>query len=66
VEDLARARCDAEFGKYVGNTVGKSELQSTFWTPTEEQWDDGDRLIICAVYGPDGDSLTSTVKDSKR
>jgi hypothetical protein len=66
VEDLARAGCDAEFNKYVGNTVTASELQSSFWTPTEDQWEDGDRLVICAAYGPNDEPLTSTVKDSKR
>ncbi|MEV8376806.1 DUF4190 domain-containing protein [Kribbella sp. NPDC056861] len=66
VEDLAQGKCDAEFAKYVGNTVEKSELQSGFWTPTKDQWDDGDRLVICAAYGPDDDPLTSSVKDSKR
>ncbi|WBQ04882.1 DUF4190 domain-containing protein [Kribbella sp. CA-293567] len=66
LEDLARNRCDIEFGKYVGTTVQKSELQSDYWVPSEDNWDHGDRLVICAVYGPDDDALTGTVKDSKR
>jgi hypothetical protein len=66
VDDLSHARCDAEFAKYVGNTVDKSELESDYWYPDEGDWDSGDRLIVCAAYGPDFEALTGTVKDSKR
>ncbi|GAA1591602.1 hypothetical protein GCM10009789_52030 [Kribbella sancticallisti] len=65
-EDTARARCDAEFGKYIGNTVGKSELRSSYWYPDEDYWSRGDRLVVCAAYGPRNEPLTGTVKDSKR
>jgi uncharacterized protein DUF4190/putative regulator of septum formation len=66
VEELARDRCAAEFSKYVGNTVDKSELISKYWYPAESDWAKGDQLVICAAYGPDDDQLTETVKDSKR
>jgi hypothetical protein len=62
----ASAMCDAEFGTYVGKAADKSELESTYWHPTEDTWDEGDRLVVCAAYGPDGDLLTGTVKGSKR
>ncbi|WP_433014493.1 DUF4190 domain-containing protein [Kribbella sp. CA-294648] len=66
VDDLSRARCDAEFGKYVGTPRSQSELESDYWYPEEDDWDSGDRLVVCAAYGPDYDLLTRTVKDSKR
>ncbi|MEU4390387.1 DUF4190 domain-containing protein [Kribbella sp. NPDC023855] len=66
VDKLSHARCDAEFGKYVGTTVDKSELRSDYWYPDKEYWDSGDRLVVCAAYGPDDQALTRTVKDSKR
>jgi hypothetical protein len=62
----AQTRCDIEFGTYIGRPADGSELESSFWHPTEESWDEGDRLVVCAAYGPGGDQLTSTVKGSKR
>lgn len=66
VRKAALAGCDEEFRKYVGNTVDKSELDSDFWYPDEEYWEDDDRLVVCAAYGPDGDKLTGSVKGTKR
>nr|WP_239063007.1 DUF4190 domain-containing protein [Streptomyces sp. SID13031] len=66
VNGLAGDRCAVEFSKYIGNTVDKSELESNYWYPSEDQWNDGDRLVMCAAYGPDDELLTGTVKDSKR
>lgn len=66
VERAAEAACDREFGKYVGNSVDRSELRSEFWWPDEGSWEEGDRIVVCAAYGPGGDKLTGTVKDSKR
>ncbi|WP_020389061.1 DUF4190 domain-containing protein [Kribbella catacumbae] len=66
VEDQSRASCDLEFSKYVGNTVDKSELQSSYWYPDEDYWSNGDRLVVCAAYGPDDEPLTGSVKGSKR
>jgi len=66
VEDQARAQCDIEFSKYVGNTVERSELQSSYWYPDEDYWSSGDRLVVCAAYGPDDEPLTGSIKGSKR
>lgn len=62
----ASAMCDAEFGAYVGKSADLSELDSSYWHPTEETWDEGDRLVVCAAFGPDDEQLTGTVKGSKR
>ena len=66
VRNAAEASCDKEFSKYVGITVDKSELEPGFWYPDEEYWDDDDRLVICAAYGPDSEKLTGSVKGTKR
>lgn len=66
MEDVSQARCDAEFGKYVGTTATASELRSDYWYPDKGAWNSGDRLVVCAAYGPDDQALTRTVKDSKR
>jgi hypothetical protein len=66
VKRAAETNCDAEFGKYVGTTVNKSELEPGYWWPTQEVWNHNDRVVICAAYGPDYDQLTETVKGSHR
>jgi hypothetical protein len=62
----AKASCNTEFSKYVGITADKSELDPAFWYPDEDVWRQGDRLVICAAYGPSGEQLESRVKGSKR
>ncbi len=66
VKRAAETSCDAEFSKYVGKTVDKSELEPGYWWPTKAVWNDNDRVVICAAYGPGYDQLTETVKGSHR
>jgi Domain of unknown function (DUF4190)/Septum formation len=66
VRDEAEAACDREFKRYVGVDVHASELESDFVYPSRDMWEDGERDVICLAYGPDGETLDRTVKDSKR
>jgi hypothetical protein len=66
VTKASKSSCAADFAKYVGNTTDKSELDLAWWSPDEDLWEDEDRLVICAAYGPPGEDLTGTVKDTKR
>jgi uncharacterized protein DUF4190/putative regulator of septum formation len=66
VKRAAETSCDAEFSRYVGKTVDESELEPGNWWPTEGLWNDNDRVVVCAAYGPDYDQLTETVKRSQR
>ena len=65
VVKAAKSSCAAEFAEYVGNTADKSELDLAWWTPDEDLWDDEDRLVICAAYGPD-EPLIGSVKGTHR
>jgi hypothetical protein len=66
VRDEAEAACDREFKDYVGVDIHASELDSDFVYPSRDMWEDGERDVMCLAYGPDGDPLDRTVKDSKR
>jgi uncharacterized protein DUF4190/putative regulator of septum formation len=66
VDEDAESTCAAAFTPYVGRSTATSELEMSYWAPTEYQWDNYDRLVVCAAYGPGGDTLIGTVKDSKR
>jgi hypothetical protein len=62
----ADATCNTEFSKYVGIAADKSVLSPEFWYPAEDYWTNGDRLVVCAAYGPAGEQLQSRVKGTKR
>lgn len=66
VEDLADASCDKEFAMYVGTTVQRTSLRPAAWMPDREAWESGDREVVCATWGPDGDRLTGSVRGTKR
>lgn len=64
--DRSEAACEKVFGGYVGIPIDDSELNMASWSPDEEAWEDGDRRALCAVYGPDEDKVTGTLKGSRR
>lgn len=66
VQKAGESGCEAEFDTYVGIPWDDSELESDFWWPDRELWNSGDRVIVCAAYGPDYDQLTGSVKGTKR
>ncbi|MEV6287319.1 DUF4190 domain-containing protein [Kribbella sp. NPDC051770] len=66
VGELGEKACNEKFRPYVGIDVSDSELDPVSWYPERAGWNSGDRNIYCTAYGPDGDPLDRTVKDSKR
>ncbi|TCC52412.1 DUF4190 domain-containing protein [Kribbella capetownensis] len=66
VEKAAKSSCAAEFAKYVGKSAATSELDMSYWTPDEDLWNDQDRLVICAAYAPEGETLRGTIKNTHR
>ncbi|MFI6678492.1 DUF4190 domain-containing protein [Kribbella sp. NPDC050470] len=66
VDKAGEQACTTEFTKYVGSTVKSTELEWDYWTPTRQLWNDEDRLVVCAAYGPDFDQLTGSIKGTKR
>lgn len=58
--------CTGPFEQYVGISYDESELEIFPFVPTAESWERGDREIVCAVYLPEGQKLTGTVRDAAR
>lgn len=59
------AKCEATFENFVGNPYGESDLRLTYFHPTHESWERGDRQILCVVEVPSG-TVTNTLKGSAR
>jgi len=66
VDEAADRACSPVFTNYVGKSTDDSELNLDYWTPTESLWNDGDRLVVCEVYGFAAIQLTGTIKNSHR
>ena len=58
--------CTAAFADYVGRDYQASELDFVPFTPTEEGWDAGDRVVQCAVVDPSDAELTDSLRDASR
>jgi len=57
--------CIAEFEGFVGLSYEESVLEIGLFGPEEEMWREGDRLVVCMVYDPAGDT-TGTLADANR
>jgi hypothetical protein len=42
----------------------QSELDYGWLHPTEDSWDDGDRIVTCFLYDGNLDKLTGSMKNS--
>lgn len=56
--------CLDAFEPYVGASYATSELLATWIVPTEGSWSDGDRAVVCVLFG-DG-RLEGSMQDSGR
>jgi hypothetical protein len=61
----AEELCLAEFEGFVGLSYEESVLEIGLFPPEEEMWLDGDRLVVCMVNDPAGDT-TGTLADANR
>ena len=65
-EASARQRAEA-FTKYVGRPVEGSALDTFYVLPSEDTWtNDGDRVVVCALFEHDLGQLTGSMQDSMR
>lgn len=55
VEELANAGCEERFDDFVGQAYADSPLDFYYYTPIEESWLGGDRLVQCRIFDPEGD-----------
>lgn len=59
-------QCLPAFDAYVGKVYEESELYVFPITPSEESWGNGDRDLLCSLFHPMQDELTSSLRDSQR
>jgi len=59
-------RCLDEFDAFVGVDYLDSELDLFPITPTSESWEQGDRVVYCALYALDLSKLTGSMEGSRR
>ena len=64
--EMAGERCVAEFDAFVGIDYLDSELDIFPITPTAESWEQGDRIVYCALYALDLSKLEGTMRNSRR
>jgi hypothetical protein len=58
--------CGPAFASYVGKAYEESELDVFWFYPQNDAWDNGDRLVQCAVYHPRIHRLTESLRGSAR
>ena len=56
--------CHDDFGDFVGTPWEDSLLDYGWLHPTEESWDDGDRVVTCFLYDADFQKLTRSMEGS--
>jgi Septum formation len=61
VEALADAGCTERFDEFVGQAYADSPLDFYYYSPYEESWQGGDRLVQCRIFDPEGD-VTGTLR----
>jgi hypothetical protein len=64
--DSGALRCLEEFDAFVGIAWDVSALELFPITPTSVSWDEGDRVVYCAIYALDLSKLEGTVRGSRR
>ena len=64
VVEAARG-CEEPFLEFVGVALAGSQLQVTYFHPTEQSWTTGDREILCIVSDPSG-PVTGSLRNANR
>jgi hypothetical protein len=65
IQEKANAGCVEQFTEFVGLEYNASELEYTFYFPSEDSWSQGDREILCEVYDPESQT-TGTLRGAAR
>jgi hypothetical protein len=64
--DFIIAACVPQFEAYVGMSYESSVLDFVPFTPTEDGWADGDRVVQCALVGATNEQLTTSLRGANR
>jgi hypothetical protein len=61
----AQQLCRDRFRPFVGIPWTRSELEIAALWPSPRSWEQGDRLVVCAVFRLDGAPLTGTARNAR-
>ena len=64
MQTTADEMCYEGFGEFVGTAWEESALDYGWLHPTEQSWDDGDRVVTCFLYDPELQKLTGSMRNS--
>jgi hypothetical protein len=65
-EEFVGGVCLPAFDEYVGLVYEESRLDIYWYFPLESGWEDGDRLVQCAVYDPLDSQLVGSLRGAAR
>lgn len=65
LEELAGECFGDEFTDFVGIEYAQSRWYTTPFLPTEDDWDDGHEVIVCALYDPDEEETEGSAEGSE-
>ncbi|MDO5051592.1 MAG: septum formation family protein [Pseudoclavibacter sp.] len=65
LDQQAEAFCVEQFASFVGVPYEESTLDATWFTPTQQGWESGDRLVNCLVFDPQG-ATTGSLSGASR
>ena len=65
IDAKANEGCVEAFTAFVGIPFNESDLEYSFYLPTESSWPQGDRRILCEVYDPKKQT-TGTLRGAAR
>jgi hypothetical protein len=65
IEVAARNLCLGEFAAFVGIPYEDSVLDIGYLTPTEKEWADGEREVLCTILDP-AEEVTGSLRSSER
>lgn len=64
--DFIIQACVPVFDDYVGMSYETSVIDFVPFTPTEDGWNDGDRVVQCALVDPGNEQLTTSLRNANR
>ena len=66
VAAAAEAACADAFATYVGRPLEGSTLAVTARYPTKEEWDGGERRVVCLLVDPVAQTVTGSLRGANR
>jgi hypothetical protein len=57
--------CAAQYQSYVGVDPSRSRWTYGLYSPTEESWQNDDRLVVCLLQDPDDNQLQGSKRDTR-